>query len=142
MTDDMLPPVDDLTAPWWDATRERRLLLQKCGACAAVQHYPRRVCTSCGAVDAHTWVEACGLGTVDSYTVVHRAPAPGVAVPYTVARVRLAEGPLILTRLTGVPDDGTAFDAELELTWLPLADGRHLPAFRACAVPSAGRRGD
>ncbi|GAA4987344.1 OB-fold domain-containing protein [Yinghuangia aomiensis] len=139
--DDGLPPIDRVTAPWWDATRDRRLLLQKCAPCGHVQHYPRPVCTVCGAVGAYTWIEASGLGTVDSYTVVHRAPTPGTEVPYTVARVRLAEGPVLLTRLDNVPDDASAFDAELRLTWQPLPDGRHLPTFTARAVDPAPRPG-
>jgi uncharacterized OB-fold protein len=131
MSEIPLPPVDALTAPWWEATRERRLLLQQCTRCAAVQHYPRVLCIACAATDAHTWVEASGAGVVDSYTVVHRAPRPGIEVPYTIARVRLAEGPVMLTRLVDVPDGDDAFDAAVELTWQPLPDGRNLPVFRA-----------
>lgn len=135
--DDGLPPTDRVTAPWWDATRDRRLLLQQCERCGHVQHYPRLICTGCGAVEAYTWIESSGLGSVDTYTVVHRAPAAGVQVPYTVARVRLAEGPVLLTRLTGVPDDASAFGAAVALTWQPLPDGRHLPTFTARAAAPA-----
>lgn len=134
--------MDALTAPWWEATRERRLLLQQCGNCAHVQHYPRRVCTSCGAVESYDWIEASGRGSVDTYTVVHRAPAPDIEVPYTVARVRLAEGPLLLTHLTGVPDDGSVIGAEVELRWRPLPDGRHLPTFTARTVPRTAPEGE
>jgi uncharacterized OB-fold protein len=134
---DTPPPFDEPTAPWWDATRERRLLLQRCTRCAAIQHPPRRLCTTCGVVDAHTWIQASGAGVLDSYTVVHRAPRPDLPVPYTVARVRLVEGPILLTTLIGVPDDASAFDAVLELDWHPLPDGRNLPVFGVRAVPLA-----
>jgi uncharacterized OB-fold protein len=123
-----LPPVDPLTAPWWDATREHRLLLQRCSGCGALQHHPRTVCTGCGATEGLGWVDASGIGRLDCATEVHRAPAPGVEVPYVVARVRLAEGPLLLTHLVGTaPQD--AYDVDLEVGWRPLPDGRNLPVF-------------
>lgn len=86
--------------PWWEAARRQRLLLQSCTACGHRQHYPRALCTRCGSTEL-SWVEACGRGTVDSYTVVHRSPFPDREAPYVVARVRLAEGPVLLTNLVG-----------------------------------------
>ncbi|MGH8961634.1 MAG: Zn-ribbon domain-containing OB-fold protein [Jatrophihabitantaceae bacterium] len=125
-----LPPVDELTAPWWDATRARRLVLQHCTTCQAVQHYPRRLCTGCGAIDGLDWISAAGAGTVDTFTVVHRAPAPEIAVPFVLARVRLAEGPVLLTHLVDVVGDEALFGAAVQVDWCPLTDGRNLPVFR------------
>lgn len=126
-----LPPQDDLTAPWWDATRERRLVLQRCAACGEVQHHPRHLCTSCGATDALGWVESSGDGVVDTFTVVHRAPRPDLEAPYVVARVRLDDGPVLLSRV--VTDDGSLPEVVIgdavRLSWSPLADGRALPVF-------------
>lgn len=93
------------------------LILQFCTACTRPQHYPRAVCTSCGGCD-FTWIEASGGGVVDSYTVVHRAPSPEFAAPYVIARVRLDEGPIMLTRLVGAEE--WACDERVRLTW---ADG-------------------
>ena len=125
-----LPPVDGVTQPWWDATRERRLLVQRCQGCEHLQHYPRALCTSCGGTSLG-WVDAAGRGTIDSFTVVHRG-LPGFEAPYVVARVRLAEGVLLLTNIVDL-DDGTRAslrcDQPVTLTWRALADGRHLPVF-------------
>lgn len=115
---------DVTTQPWWDATREHRLLIQRCDACEAYQHYPRAVCTACGA-ETLSFVEVSGRGTVYSFTVVQRAPHEAFTPPYTVALVRLAEGPVLLTNLTGEP----ACDAPVTLTWIDLPDGRALPTF-------------
>ncbi|MFN8169157.1 MAG: Zn-ribbon domain-containing OB-fold protein [Candidatus Nanopelagicales bacterium] len=129
--DGYLPPQDELTAPWWDATRERRLVLQSCSACGEVQHHPRHVCTSCGATDALGWVGSEGAGVVDTFTVVHRAPRPDLETPYVIARVRLDDGPVLLTRV--VAEDGSLPDVAIgdavRLAWSPLADGRALPVF-------------
>ncbi|GIE34289.1 hypothetical protein Ait01nite_073340 [Actinoplanes italicus] len=44
-------------------------------------------------------VPAAGTGVVDSFTVVNRT-----GEPFVLARVRLTEGPIVLTHLTGIPD--------------------------------------
>jgi uncharacterized OB-fold protein len=125
---DDLPPVDAVTAPWWDATREQRLLIQRCSACAHLQHYPRALCTACGTTDGLDWVEAAGTGVVDSCTVVHRG-LPGFDAPYVVARVRLTEGVLVLTNLVDGEPESFACDQAVSLRWRALNDGRHLPVF-------------
>ncbi len=125
------PPEDAVTRPFWDATRQRRLVLQACASCTSVQHPPRSVCISCMS-ERLDWTEASGAAFVDSFTVVHRAPHPEVAVPYVIARVRLAEGPVLLTRIEGVDATGehpVRCDQPVRLRWAELADGRALPVF-------------
>jgi uncharacterized OB-fold protein len=117
---------DEVTAPWWDATREHRLILQYCAACGAVQHPPRALCIGCGSTSDLAWRDASGEATVDTLTTVVRAPARGFEAPYVLARVRLAEGPVLLTNIVGsTPEIG----APVKLTWRDLADGRALPIF-------------
>ncbi|MFV2096095.1 Zn-ribbon domain-containing OB-fold protein [Micromonospora sp. LOL_014] len=135
-----VPPADDLTADWWQATCEHRLVLQTCTGCGHHQHPPRAVCVRCGDTTRLGFTEASGDGTVDTFTVVHRAPRRDLAVPYTIARVRLAEGPLLLTRLDGLspgtePDDdaddaGWRIGDPVTVDWVDLPDGRALPVFR------------
>jgi uncharacterized OB-fold protein len=126
-----LPPMDAVTQGWWDATRERRLVVQQCAACGHLQHYPRALCTACGGT-ALGWVDVAGDGVVDAFTVVHRG-LPGYDAPYVVARVRLAEGPILLTNLVGDAPDAWSCEQSVQVAWQPLADGRHLPVFVASA---------
>lgn len=125
---------------WWDATRERRFLLQRCSACGTVQHHPRLLCTGCGATgDVLGWAEASGDATVHAVTVVHRAGADHVTAPYAVALVDLAEGPRLLTWVVDVDPDQVRCDQPVRLAWRPHPDDgdgerpRHLPVF----VPAA-----
>lgn len=120
-----VPEPDDLTQAWWDATREHRLTVQRCAACGHHQHPPRGLCTACGTTEGLAQVDAAGAGTVDTYTVVHRAPRADVETPYVLARVRLAEGPILLTRLPHEPTIGDP----VALAWVDLPDGRALPVF-------------
>jgi uncharacterized OB-fold protein len=111
---------------WWDATRERRLLVQRCRSCGHHQLYPRAVCTACHAMDLE-FKPASGRGTVYSFTVVHRSPQPGYEPPYTVAIVQLEEGARLLTNIVG---GEVACDQPVAVEWEELSDGRHLPVFR------------
>jgi uncharacterized OB-fold protein len=120
-----VPPADEMTAAWWEATREHQLTVQACTACGHVQHPPRALCTGCGDTEHLTQQDVSGAGTVDTYTVVHRAPRKDVETPYVVARVRLAEGPVLLTRLPAEPTIGDP----VTVGWVDLPDGRALPVF-------------
>lgn len=128
-----VPAENPTTAPWWEATRDRRLLVQHCRGCGGYQHYPRPVCVACGGEDLE-FLPASGEGTVYSFTVVHRAPHPAFTAPYVVALVRLTEGPVLLTRLVDAPVEALACDQRVRVAWHPLPDGRCLPVF----TPSEG----
>jgi uncharacterized OB-fold protein len=92
---------DAITAPFWDAARERRLLVQRCSACGAHQFYARPFCLSCDRDDALEWIEASGAGIVYSVVTVQMPVAPELEPPYQVAIVELAEGPRITTNIGG-----------------------------------------
>jgi uncharacterized protein len=91
-------PEDEVTHEFWDATRERRLVIQRCQDCGHWQHYPRALCIGCGGTSLG-FATASGEGEIDTYTEVMRSIRPDVPTPYVVARVKLAEGPILLTRL-------------------------------------------
>jgi hypothetical protein len=125
MTERPVAEPDVTTQPWWDATREGRLMIQRCADCGHHQHYPRSLCTSCASSNVG-FVEACGRGTVYSFTEVYRAPHPFFSPPYVVALVRLEEGPVLLTNVRG----DVVCDMPVQVEWEPLDDGRQLPVFR------------
>lgn len=128
-----VPQADENSAAFWDATREHRFTVQSCAACHAVQHPPKALCTGCGSMEHLAQVDATGSGVVDSFTVVHRAPRPELSVPYTVARVRLDEGPVMLTRLEPAVPGGSGWQIgdAVALDWVDLEDGRALPYHRS-----------
>jgi uncharacterized protein len=124
-----LPPITSDTTQWWEATREKRLMVQRCRTCGHHQHYPRMLCLGCHGSDL-ALVEVSGRGTVWSFSVVHRSPdAETFPPPYIVALVRLHEGPVLTTNLVDVGPDTVACDQPVQLRWHALDDGRHLPMF-------------
>lgn len=88
-----------LSAPFWEAAREGRLVIQRCAECGQLRHYPRLLCSRCFS-DRCDWVEASGEGTVHSWTVAHHAFHPAFAdeLPYTLVTVDLKEGVRALGR--------------------------------------------
>ena len=93
---DYLKPVPEPTPeskPYWDALNEGRLVLQSCGACGKVRHYPRPLCDACYSFDVR-WIDAKGTGTIHSWTVTHHAFNPGfkAELPYVLVTVDLPEG--------------------------------------------------
>ena len=124
------PPVSEASQPFWDATRERRLLVQWCRDCDRPVFYPREVCPSC-LTDDLEWRESAGTGTVHAITVEHRPQNPMFAdrVPYAIALVEVAEGWRMLTNVVGCDPLTVAVGTPVAVTWEPLSDGRNLPLF-------------
>ncbi len=85
-------------------TRNQRygLVGEVCEACGNKIFPPRDICPDCEA-PAKTPYTFSGLGEVYSYSTVHHAPEGYEEnVPYTVALVRLEEGPLVTAQLADV----------------------------------------
>jgi uncharacterized protein len=77
---------------FWTAARRGELRIQRCSTCGKHQHYPRLLCSHCGA-DTVAFVTASGLGTVYSYTVIRQngVRAFKERVPFVVATIDLDE---------------------------------------------------
>jgi uncharacterized OB-fold protein len=125
-----LPVVEDDTRPWWDAAREGRLLVRRCGDCGLAHHYPRPFCPSCWS-DRVGWEEASGRATLYTWSTIHRNDLPpfGAEVPYVAAVVELAEGPRLMTRVVDCDPDELAVGMDLEVTFeaRPDSAGEHTP---------------
>ena len=102
-----LPAVDLETKPYWDATREGKLLVKECRSCGNAFFYPRNHCPNCWSTDT-AWRESSGRGTVYTFTVVYQNDLPPFRdrVPYVVAVVELEEGVRMTSNVEGIsPED-------------------------------------
>ena len=85
-------------AIWRDALAQGRFLLQRAVSSGTVFFPPRISEPGSGDTDLE-WIEASGMGTVYSMTVVSRKPP---AAPYNVVLVDLDEGARLMSRVDGV----------------------------------------
>ena len=125
-----LPAITELTRPFWNAAAQGRLLLPRCNACGRHFFRPEVACTHCFATDWQ-WVEASGRGRLYSYTVVHRAPAPGFVVPFVLAVIDLDEGPAMLSNLVRCDEREIRIGMAVKVAFEQVAQGVHLPRFEA-----------
>jgi uncharacterized OB-fold protein len=89
----------------WRLKQQRYALVgEVCPHCDARLFPPRDVCPHCGG-EAKNPFAFSGRGEVYSYTHMTDAPAGfEESAPYTVALVRLVEGPLVTAQLTDLGD--------------------------------------
>lgn len=125
-----IPRPDGVTAEFWRAAAEGRLLIQRCPACAHRQFYPRAICTSCGATPE--WEEATGRGVVHTFTVIrqnHAAPFKDL-LPYVVAMIELEEGPLLMGNVVDCDVDDVRVGAPVAVTMRQAAPDVGVPFWR------------
>ena len=125
------PPVTEGAEGFWEATRERRYVLQWCLDCEQPVSYPRVVCPGCLGTRLE-FRPASGRGTVYAVTVEHRPqnPAMKALAPYAVVLVDLDEGVRVVSNVDDCDPADVTVGLPVEVTWEPLDDGRNLPLFR------------
>jgi hypothetical protein len=126
------PLITDLTQPFWDATKQRRLAIQRCADCAYYNHPPKPACDRCQSTNL-AFTDVSGNATVWSFTVMHQKSVAGFeeAVPYVTALVELDEQPMLLlvTNLPGVAPEDLRIGMRVHATFEALEDGNMLPQF-------------
>lgn len=116
--------------PYWNAARERRLVIRRCSACTRLHFMPRHLCPHCWS-DQLEWVDAKGTGSVHSYTVIHRASDPAFAplVPYALALVELDEGPRMMANIVGADALDVKIGDRVQVTFEDRGGGALVPQF-------------
>ena len=100
----------------WRLKKQRYALVgEVCPHCEAKIFPPRDVCPHCSG-EAKTSYQFSGQGEVYSYTVMNDAPAGFEEnVPYTVAVVKLAEGPMVTAQLTDLGEEPVKIGMPVEM---------------------------
>ncbi len=101
----------------WRLQEQRyKLVGETCDSCGTKLFPPRDVCLECSA-PAKELFTFTGVGEVFSYTTVYDAPAGfEYNAPYTVALVKLEEGPLVTAQLTDMAKDEIQIGMKVEMT--------------------------
>jgi len=127
-----VPEPDEVTAFYWAAAQDKRLVLQRCQGCGLYQYPPDVACVHCQGTDL-TPTEVSGRGTLYSFTTVDRAFHAGFAgkLPYVVALVELDEQPglKLLTNIVEAHPSQLKIRMPVEVTFETRRDIT-LPQFR------------
>lgn len=96
---------DPVAAPFWQATREGRIVIPRCAGCGYRFWPPEPVCPQCYGT-RFEWEDVPPAGTLWSYAVYHRALDPAFAdeIPYAVGLVELEGGLKMYGIMRGDPD--------------------------------------
>jgi uncharacterized OB-fold protein len=118
-----------MTVPrfWREIPQRYNLQASQCGNCQAMHFPPREVCPQCrrASIGKMQMVNLSGRGLILEWTRVHK-PAPGyeLQVPYVVALVRTAEGPVITGQIVDSPAEAVVAGASVRAVFRRLgADG-------------------
>lgn len=100
----------------WRLKKQRYALVgEVCPHCQAKIFPPRDVCPECGG-EAKTEFQFSGKGEIYSFTVMHDAPAGFEDnIPYTVALVKLDEGPMVTAQLTDLGEQAIQIGMPVEM---------------------------
>lgn len=136
------PALNADSKPFWEAAREQRLLVKQCNACMRPHFPPRHLCPYCWS-DETSWIESRGVGTVYTFTVIHRPPAPEFSGrgPYVVALVDLEEGPRVMANIVGAGALDTAIGDRVSLRFEARGSGWNVPQFERCLPLPADDKG-
>lgn len=105
----------DIPRHWRLRKQRYGLVGEVCPHCEAKIFPPRDVCPECGQ-EAKTLFNFSGRGEVYSYTTVYSPPAGYEEnAPYTVALVKLEEGPMVTAQLTDLGDQEVAIGTPVEM---------------------------
>src|SRR5262249_12927097 len=117
---------DPLTAGFWGAANEERLVIQRCRNCRTFHHPPLGICWDCLSTDL-TFEEMTGKGHIYSYAIVRdqRLPAFDSIAPFIVASVSLDDAPEITltTNLPGTSLEEVRIGMPVEVEFEEIAPG-------------------
>jgi uncharacterized OB-fold protein len=124
----LAPAITPDTECFWNALREHRLVIQRCGGCGVLRHPPRPMCPQCHSLEWDT-VDASGRGTVFSFVMPQHPSYPWFDYPYIVAIVELAEGTRLVTNIVGVAPEAVSIGMTVQVQFEEHDGGLVLPVF-------------
>lgn len=115
---------------YWLHCERGEFQLRRCQDCGAWQFPPATGCATCLSRNL-VWQPASGRGRLWSWVRIHQAYYPHLKdrLPYNVAMIELAEGPLMISSLVGDDAERAQCDAPVELVFEE-DNGKQLPKFR------------
>jgi uncharacterized protein len=127
------PKLDAENRAFWTGGAEGKLNIMHCADCGQFTHPPRVLCRHCQSENVAPQAVA-GTGAIDTFSINHQPWAPGLEVPYVIARVRLdgVPGVILTTNIVGSPVEDVAFGDKVRVTF-EQQDDIYYPLFERIA---------
>ena len=126
----ILPEPTPETRHFWDGCSVGKLRLQRCTACKESYFPPRPFCPKCGTREVEIY-DASGTGVLWSYVINYRPRSDMGTEPYSIAVVKLDEGPTMMTNIVDCPQTPAALrlDMPVRVHFAKQTDEITLPLF-------------
>ncbi len=111
-------------ARYFEATAQGKLLYKKCRSCGEPHFFPRALCPHCFSADTE-WLEACGRGTIYTYSICRRVGP----TPFAIAYVTLEEGVSMMTNIVDCDLDAIRCGQAVKVVFKPTDGGPPVPMF-------------
>ena len=116
------PAEEGLTKPYWDGTRDGKLVIQRCRGCGVHQWGPELICHQCHSFDLG-WEAVAPRGRIYSWERPHHPvhPALNGHGPYIIVLVELPQAGHVrmVGNLLGDPLQDVRIGAEVEAVFEP-----------------------
>jgi uncharacterized OB-fold protein len=117
------PAVNNESKPFWDAAKDGRFLIKRCGDCGKAHWYPRVICPYCFSLNTK-WEESPGEGVIYTFSVMFHTN-----VPYAIGYVNLNEGPAVLTNFVDCDLEALKIGQKVKVRFQPTENGPPVPVF-------------
>lgn len=125
-----LPLITSSDRPYWEAAKKHELTAYHCRNCGAFYSQVTK-CTACDNPQME-WARVSGKGEVFTFCIFHQLyhPAWRGEIPYNVAVIKLAEGPLSTSNLVGCKNEDIRIGMPVEVVFDNVTEEVTLPKFR------------
>lgn len=130
-----LPLMTKTSKVFWDGCKEGKLLYQVCADCGQYMNLPKIICSNCMSRNLE-WKESKGKGKIYMFTTTYAFSPPEFmgALPYTVALIKLDEGPKFMSNIIECDPKELKCDMPVEVVFDKVTEQVTLHKFRPAKV--------
>lgn len=121
------PATRSFSEPYWNATKDKKLVVQYDTEVGKYQWLPRATSRFTGKHSKLEWREVSGEGEIYSFTLVYRARPPFAGKePFYIAVATLPEGVQLMANTVDISEDEMEIGLKVKPYWHPLPEGYHM----------------
>jgi uncharacterized OB-fold protein len=126
-----LPQVETYSQPFWEGTKNNKLLIQICDDCKSKIFFPRKQCPECWSTSLG-WIEASGKAEIYAFSVTYEGVEAAFVedLPIVLAWVDLPEGIRMQTNIVDCNPEDVAIGQSVEVVFKAVTEDITLPYFR------------